>query len=287
MYNKSRILLKSISAHGAAINRLKFLSNEFLMASCSSDNLVKIWNTKNWTLVRTYSGHADNVNDLEFISSYKAITGSNDHKINVWSLVNGSTLLSLDAGAWVLSLNLLPNNLLASGLSGSSGNLKIWNFTSGELVYNLVGHTNQVNHLALVSASSNVLASASSDNSIIIWQYVAQTQMLKLNGHTDWVNVLKVISNELIASGSNDHSIKVWNLTSGNLVRTLSGHTNAVFGLDLMNNSELISVSYDSFVKSWRVSPGSTDDGQLLSSIDTAYFFHALAIFVNTGINIL
>jgi len=62
VYDKSLILIKSFTANGDKINRIKQSPfSEDFVATCSEDKSVKIWNvtttTNNWNLMRTHSGH--------------------------------------------------------------------------------------------------------------------------------------------------------------------------------------------------------------------------------------
>ena len=61
--------------HTSDILNIKFLSlNRF--ATCSSDNLIKIHDSKDGNLIRTLSGHLNKVNSLEILPNNYLASGS-------------------------------------------------------------------------------------------------------------------------------------------------------------------------------------------------------------------
>ena len=64
------------------------MPNGFLV-SCSKDNFVKIWNTTEWTLVTTYTGHQDEVWALDYLVNNTIATGASDKTIQIWDVLSG------------------------------------------------------------------------------------------------------------------------------------------------------------------------------------------------------
>jgi len=65
----------------------------------------------------------------------------------------------------ITSLGTLPNDYLASG-SGGDFTVKVWNYNTGSLVYNLTGHTSGV--YALATLPNGNLAFGSGDYTVRI-----------------------------------------------------------------------------------------------------------------------
>lgn len=178
------------------------------------------------------------------------VSGDDEDAINIWDTIKSITIKKFEFKN-VLSLDVLPNGLLASGGHG----LAIWNITSkkkielefnwliiclvvlpddfvaisantwlkiyfiiifdistGQINKTLTGHTSFVTHLTILS--NNSLASASLDKTMRIWDIEKQLTIKILIGHNNYVNYLVVLPNGLLASASEDSTIKIWNIST-------------------------------------------------------------------------
>jgi len=266
----------SFQAHTEAIQHFLQLPNGFI-ATTSADNTSKIWSpsssNNNWTLVRTYTGHTATIFGIDYIDTDTLITGAYDMSIKIWSITTGLTNKTINATQYVRSLKLLSNGYhLAVGLYGT-WMIKIFNINTGSLVSTLTGHTSSVNDLKLIS--STLLASASSDQSILIWNLTTYTLKLNLSSHTNDAFSIKMISSSLLASGSWDKSVKLWNITSGALLKTLSNATGSIYwSVDLIDSQTLVSGSMDTSIVIWNVT-----SGQILKKTSTSFQIRALCVF--------
>jgi WD40 repeat protein len=260
VYNQSLRQLNSFKAHNSTVNRIiQSPLNNHLVATCSWDLTVKIWNVSNvsnWTLIRAYTGHSNFVWGLEWISEEMIASGSQDSIIKIWSIKTAQTNRTINAGSGVFSLKLLSNGFsLASGLG--NGKIRIFNLNDENKIMTLVGHTNNV--FDLVEISSDLMASSGYDKNVFIWNLTTNSTKFILKGHTDDVYGLKLVSSEILASGSWDKSIKFWNFTNGTLIRTLTGHTSFLhWSIDLLeeNSLTIVSGSLDQTIKTWNYETG-------------------------------
>jgi len=96
VYDQSLSLIKSFTAHGNKINRIKQspFSADFV-ATCSEDKSVKIWYKVDWNSMRTYTGHTNNVNDFEWIDQDTIASGSNNKEIQKWSKRTGTIIRTI------------------------------------------------------------------------------------------------------------------------------------------------------------------------------------------------
>jgi WD40 repeat protein len=279
VYNQSKTLQQSFQAHYKEITRIKFLAqNSSLAATVSCDSTVNIWNTSfnPWTLTASFAGSGDCFVGLAFIDADTVAMGDVGGLIQKWSIKTGQTLNSLSSGKGVFSLQLFTNNqgvtCLAAGLD-SPGDINIYNLNTFTFITSLVGHSETVFDLALVS-TSNLLVSSSMDLTIRLWDLTTNTCKFILQGHTSNVYGLKVISSNVLASGSDDRTIKLWSINDGSLIRTLTGHTGTiVWSLDLYDSQTLVSGSYDQTIKFW-----DWQTGECLSTLETEFDINTLAV---------
>ena len=80
-------LVQSIQAHTQQINRIRQSPfSPYYVVTCSNDWLVKVWrpNTNEWLLIRTYTGHTQGPEGIEFISNDVIATSGADNTIQIW-----------------------------------------------------------------------------------------------------------------------------------------------------------------------------------------------------------
>lgn len=122
-----------------------------MLAACASaDNTVSVWNLNKITLVKTYTGHTNDVLCVEFLDAKNIASGSVDKTIQIWEITSGKTIKTLKSSQWVTSLLLLPTGLLMSG--DLIGTLNAWDIKAGAIRYTLANsHRGSVNALAIIN----------------------------------------------------------------------------------------------------------------------------------------
>ena len=196
-------MIQSFQAHSSYIYRIKQSPfNNFLVATCSDDWTVKIWNpSSNWSLIQEYTQHQSGINAIAWINNETIASGSDDKTIKIWSISTGETQKEIQVGCSVRSVELLNNGFYIAaavwcdGFRYTTNEIKIYNKNDGSLITTLKGHTSFINDL--VSLSSSLLASSSSDFTIRIWDLQNNRQKFKLSGHSQSISHLKLISSEI------------------------------------------------------------------------------------------
>ena len=174
--------------------------------------------------------------------------------------------------------------------------VKILNVSTGQELRTLIGHTENVNTLAMLRTGD--LASGSEDNTIKIWNVYNGTELNSFGGHSSsishlvvladgslascghfdseikiWspyesrlnrsintndsdVTVLAVLSDTHIASGSKTGIIRLINTTNGQEIKILTGHTGPILSLLNLPNQYFVSGSNDKTMKVWNKNDG-------------------------------
>ena len=139
VYNENLTQIHSFQAHTNRVNLIKIspFSNGNHVATVSNDNTVKIWNlTSNWTLIRTYTDHTEDVRGLDFINASTIASGGFDSKIKLWIISTGVTTRTINTDSNVYTLQLLSDYFyLAAGLENT--NIQIYNINNGILIVTL------------------------------------------------------------------------------------------------------------------------------------------------------
>lgn len=229
---------RTLKGHTKAVQDVDFDSTGNLLASCSSDLTVKIWDTVNdWKNTKTFHGHDHSVSSVRFLPGDDFIvTASRDRSIRIWELATGYCAKTLSGhGDWVRWITpSTDGRLLAS--CGNDQTCRIWQRASGECKLELRGHEHVVE--------------------VVVFAPVAAYPALR-----DLADI-KAKSGDstpglFVASGGRDKVIKIWDTSTGSCIRTLVGHDNWVRGLAFSPNGKfLLSCSDDKTVRVWDLKAG-------------------------------
>src|SRR5436190_2255477 len=121
----------------------------------------------------------------------------------------------------------------------------------------LEGHSDIVNAVAF-SHDNQLLASASSEWTVMLWNLATGELTQKLEGHSNWINsVMFSCDGQLLASASDDEMVMLWNPATGKLMRKLEGHWSAVNAVAFSHDNQLLaSASNDAKIALWDPATG-------------------------------
>jgi|GEM_PF-5467354 len=120
-----------------------------------------------------------------------------------------------------------------------SGKIEIWDATSNQIIFSLIGHTDYVNDL-IWSSDDTLLASGSFDNTIRIWNISSQTQEhIFMEGFPDDIEWGK--NNDIIvATFAFDSIIIGWEVQEGSEFSRMRG---TLFDIDWRDDFDVLAMS--------------------------------------------
>ena len=202
---------------GHAVLSLLLLPNG-LLAAGNDDNHIRIYDMNSGSRLVDEKSHGGKVNALELLDGSRFVSGSDDHKIFIWSTSASSPWINfvndIDTSKFVISLKFIPPVYLASGFSDSN-DIHVYNIATRVLSDTLRGHSGPVRAFELLNNGD--LASGSDDNFIKIWNLQTATLKNTLVGHSGNVYALKALENGFLSSGSQDMHLKLWNVTNASV----------------------------------------------------------------------
>jgi platelet-activating factor acetylhydrolase IB subunit alpha len=206
-----------------------------LLASCSSDLTIKLWNpADDYKNIRTLIGHDHIVSAVRFIpsSANLLVSASRDQSLRIWDVTTGYCMKKIDGHTgWVRDVcPSFDGRYLVS--TGDDTSVRLWDISqpTPECKLTMVGHDNFNECCALAPPAS--------------YQHLAPLSGLKKPPPA-------TSAAEFMATGSRDKTVKLWD-ARGACILTLAGHDNWVRALAFHPGGRyLLSVSDDKTLRCW------------------------------------
>jgi WD repeat-containing protein 48 len=182
-------------AHTHWINDIALAQQHTALVSASADLQVKVWRPLASDIQEpvTIGQHADYVKCLATPSQSTdwVASGGLDRKIYLWDLSGAGKTLEIDVQGEEVSQKgsvyalAATHDILANG--GPESIVRLWDPRSGQRITKFVGHTDMI-RAVLVSASGDMVLSASADQTVKVWSVTAGRCMhtLTMHDHSVW-----------------------------------------------------------------------------------------------------
>jgi WD40 repeat protein len=224
-----------LNGHSGPVYAVHFSPDGKLLASCSRDKKVLVWNQFSGRVLFTLVGHSDWVLSVRFSPDSTVLaSASGDNTVRLWDPNSGDPIATLKGHSdMVTSLAFSPaqNFWVSSTLvSGSAdGTVGLWDPRSCARVSSLHGHSGAVTAVQF-SPDAKILATGSFDNSLILWETSTGRQLRTMrvatpHGHASNIHAINFSPDgKMLASSSSDHSVLLWETRLGQPIATLQGH---------------------------------------------------------------
>mmetsp|Transcript_17596 Transcript_17596/g.71160 ORF Transcript_17596/g.71160 Transcript_17596/m.71160 type:complete len:484 (+) Transcript_17596:798-2249(+) len=247
-----------LKGHTERISHLAFHpSKQGVIASCSADKTVHLWDTKREERDRVtaiYRDHADRVSGVAFHPDGELLGSSSfDTTWRLYDLETGTCLLLQEGHSKpIYRIAFHPDGSLAASC-GLDRAARVWDNRSGRCIMTFTGHVDSVLG-ADFSPDGYQLATGSNDNSIKIWDLRKRRCFYTIAAHSSCVTSVKYQpgSGHVLLSTSFDKTAKVWSRRGYVLVGVLSNHEEKVTCGDIGGNAEhIVTTCYDKTWKYW------------------------------------
>ncbi|MEM6435732.1 MAG: AAA-like domain-containing protein, partial [Cyanobacteria bacterium P01_D01_bin.115] len=276
-----------LSGHATSILGVAYSPDGNLIATNSSDSIVKLW-ARDGELLHVFEDAGDSYGVAFHPQRPLMATANLDGSLQLWNLINKELVQTIQAHtgpAWDVTFGAHRDGaeFLVSG--GADQTVKVWEL-DGTLRNTLSGHQSGILRVA-VNASKQLILSTGLDNIAKVWTIDGQllsTLPAAASGGSLWSGAVDP-TGDTIAIGGDDRMVQLWQ-PDGTLMKTLAGHTKRVGGIDFSpDGGAIASAGLDRTIwmrgldgSPWRVLQTAGDmrginfsgsDAQTLVTIDT------------------
>jgi WD40 repeat protein/uncharacterized protein (DUF697 family) len=144
---------------------------------------------------------------------------------------------------------------------GWKEDIYLWNLCTGQFLWQLKGHTQEVINVA-ISAKGKLLASSSYDGTARLWDIVSGREVQQLFGDTNTVDSFAFSPDgKLIASSSEegnhrDITWRLWEVATGRELQQFYGHTHEVTSVAFSPDGKLVASASSDAIRLWDVASG-------------------------------
>ena len=238
----------TFNGHQDVLNSVSYSKNGKLLATASSDTMVKIWQ-HNGKLLKTLKGHQDSVIDVAFSPQSDIIaSAAEDNTVKLWNLDGKlqNTLTGHRGSVHRVIFSPL-GDMIASASEDKT--VRLWNLR-GELVNVLAGHQKEILAVAF-SPNGKTISTGDRSGTLRLWNLSGQV-ITTFVAHSLPIRGIDFSPDGLqLVTGGDDNIAKIWR-PDGTLVKILQGYDAPVTGVKFSPDGNLIGTSsWDETIKIW------------------------------------
>ncbi|EER34096.1 hypothetical protein CTRG_02914 [Candida tropicalis MYA-3404] len=262
-------LITTLTGHTKGVSEIVYSPiNSNILASCSDDLTVRLWNTKTNKCIKIFKKHTYHITTLKFVQKGNIlISGSSDETITIWDITSNKILTTLAAHSDpVSSITLTPDDTIIISAS-YDGLMRLFDLETSQCLKTL---TNSTSHYGTATASTNdvlnfpiskveispngqFILSSSLDGKLRLWNYMENKVYKTYQGwekakicekfNCDVKFITKLKKNPLIVSGSDNTGLLIWDVQSKDIVFRLTPEIagkDAILGVDIYDQGAVL-----------------------------------------------
>ncbi|HXE54196.1 MAG TPA: protein kinase [Tepidisphaeraceae bacterium] len=258
-YRNSPPPLLTFSGNGGAVRAVAVSRDGRLAVSGGEDHLVRLWDTRTGTEIRSFSGHHGAVLCVAISDDAKnALSGGDDKTLRLWDLQSGELLRKFDSPSGMVNCVAFSPDQLTALSGGEDGTLSLWDLHTGQIIRTLAGPKQNVLSVAFSPDGTRAL-SGGADKTLRLWDLKSGSPIRTYTGHTSWISSVAFSPDGTRAlSGSDDQTVRLWNVQKGEELATFRGHSRRVSSVAFSaDGTRILSASDDGTLKWWDVKTAS------------------------------
>eukprot|EP00299_Pterocystis_sp_00344_P006829 c1903_g1_i1.p1 GENE.c1903_g1_i1~~c1903_g1_i1.p1 ORF type:complete len:620 (+),score=170.44 c1903_g1_i1:1-1860(+) len=200
-----------------------------LVASCSEDKTIVLWDIHSNQPKKVLSGHTGWVYSVSFSHDAKRLASSSlDETVRIWDVESGDELRSLKGhSGWIYGCRFAPSDGWVASCADDQS-VRLWDSNTGEEVKKFAKHWGPVSGISF-SSDGKLLASVSSDKTMRLWDLVSGTERAMIEAGTGWLYSCDFSPcGTRVACTSEDKTSRIFDVTTKTELARIFGHTASV-----------------------------------------------------------
>ncbi|MCT7952182.1 NB-ARC domain-containing protein [Ancylothrix sp. C2] len=234
-----------------------------MIASCSSDRTVKIWEQSTGLCIKTLEGHTDIVQTIAFCPTGRLIaSGSADRTIRLWYLTEKADSRSVNLA--INSVTILHGHrhqisAIAFSLDGKTlascdgESIKIWDVESGECRYTFEGNFTFVWRVAFCFGGK--LLALGDGKLLKVLEIESGECRCVFAGFSSQIWAVSWNEKEKLLAANDKQMVKLWRLGENgtfHALQTIQSYTNSVYEIAVNENQQtFVSAGADGMISLW------------------------------------
>uniref|UniRef100_A0A3Q3VN16 Apoptotic protease-activating factor 1 n=1 Tax=Mola mola TaxID=94237 RepID=A0A3Q3VN16_MOLML len=291
--------LREIQAHDDEVLCCAFSPDDRLLATCSSDRKVKVWNVEQAMLLRVFEEeHEEQVNHCQFTNTTQRlllVTCSNDKILNtkLWNLNKPSSQNTLFGHFEPVNHCCFSPDDSYVSTSSNDGTIKLFQVSSANewKTINVRNMFTECDEDILVKCSTwspdgkRIMCAAR--NAVLVFDVETSEMLLEIR--TNRLSMVQYChaspTSNLLAIAFSNYTVELWDLEANKKMADCSGHLSWVQRVQFSRDgSQLLSCSDDQTVRLWETKKVHTSSGVCLKR-DSDVIFNDQDIVVSAADN--
>jgi WD40 repeat protein/serine/threonine protein kinase len=202
--------VRTLSGFKGEIGDVAYAPNGQSLAVVGDGGTIHLFDVAAAKEVLTLPGQGPGPCTFAFSPDGRWIATLHNRILKVWDLATRRTVWEAPGGNNCVCFSADGRRLAAAA---DRITLKVWNAATGEVLFGLQGHTDEVTQVVF-SPDGKRLASSSADKTVKIWDAGNGQELFTIRGHTNIVSGVSFSGDgHRLATASYDGTVKIWDAT--------------------------------------------------------------------------
>lgn len=257
-FDAAKVLVKNLSGHGDWVQSLAFLQDGRMLASASTDGVVKLWNLETGNVEHTFSSNNDMGSTVAVSpdGSWLATTADNN-TIRLWNVRTNSLESQLEGhSGGINDMAFSPDSKILASTSMDQS-LILWDVKAKGIARHISGYKHNVLTVAF-APNGRRLATGDASGEIRYWQTSTGNLAGYFQAHDGKITSIAFSPDgRWLASGGTDQFLKLWDTGLKRDDRTFSGAPKTVYTVTFSPDSRwLIVGGTGDAIQIWSIASG-------------------------------
>lgn len=223
-------VLQTLSGHTMEVLSLALSANGQVLASCSNDHTIKVWNTQtSKPISASILGNRITVTSVALSTDGQTLaSGDSGTSVRLWNVQNDklSQIRVLTGHQQAVSSVALSADGLTLASGDYSGEIKLWNAQTGQSLHNFYDSRYSLTSNIALSANGLIVAGGKSNGKTDLYNARTGRHIKAIQSHpNEAVNIALSADGQILATSSHDGTIKLWHIQTDKLLYTLTSST--------------------------------------------------------------